>query len=332
MPTLHLLRLHIQALFFRTLQRIFTTLDLSYSHPLPKPHSFIRTIPSTHSKTLGSIDLFFYTSASHKSPPSSPEVGVKERRPLLVNFHGGGYAIGHARDDARFFTAITSSTNTLVVSVNYRLAPSHPFPTAIEDGVSAVLYLWEHADELGIDVEKTVISGFSAGGALAYGVSIKLAQVLEGMGGKGGSGGMLRGLVVFYGGCDFTLSRAEKDASNKNLIPVIPPMLYRFFDSSYLQGNPDKLDPLLSPGLADDEILRKGIPENVAMVNCGGDQLLAESTRFGERLKGLGKSVEVLVVEGVGHAWDKKASWKKGNAKRDEAYRFAVENLKEMWS
>jgi acetyl esterase/lipase len=241
-------------------------------------------------------------------------------------------------DDARFLSTLTLSLPAVCVSINYRLAPTHPFPTAIEDIISSILYLWEHAEELGIDTEETVISGFSAGGGLAYSVVIGLADVLEKMekekeGEMGGERviGKVKGLVVFYGACDYTLTRASKDSSNPNLIPVIPPWLYRFFDRSYLQGNPDKTSPLLSPGLAPDEVLRKAMPDTVVTINCGGDQLLAESLRFGEKLRGLGKRVEGMVVKGVGHAWDKKPSYKKGDVKRNEAYAFAVGNLKGIW-
>jgi acetyl esterase/lipase len=255
------------------------------------------------------------------------------KHPLLINLHGGGFSIGHARDDARFLTHITSSLSCVAVSIDYRLAPTYPFPTAIEDIISSILYLWEHAEEFGIDTEETVITGFSAGGFLAYSVVIGLEDMLKKRKeeGKDRVKGRVKGLVVFYGGCDYTSTRAEKDASNPNLIPVIPPSLYRFFDRSYLQGNPDKTSPLLTPGLAPREALRRAMPETIVMINCGGDQLLAESLRFGERLRSLGKRVEGMVIEGEGHAWDKKPSFKKGNVKRDEAYDFAVKNLKHIW-
>ena len=143
--------------------------------------------------------------------------------------------------------------------------------------------------------------------------------------------GRLTNLLVFYGSVDWTQTRAERDATNPKLIPVIPPVLFRVFDESYLPKIVDMADPLLSPGLAADEVLKDALPERVFMVNCGGDQLLAESEKFRARLKGLGKEVDGYVVENVGHGWDKNASFGKGNVKRDEAYRAAAESLKESW-
>jgi hypothetical protein len=68
------------------------------------------------------------------------------------------------------------------------------------------------------------------------------------------------------------------------------------------------------------------------MINCGGDQLLAESERFRKTLTGLGKKVDSCIMEGVGHGWGKKLTFKKGHVKKDEAYALAVERLQELWA
>ncbi|KAG4432764.1 hypothetical protein IFR05_011747 [Cadophora sp. M221] len=268
-----------------------------------------------------------------------PALHPKDKnRPLLVNFHGGGFTIGHARDDARWATAVTSQTDAVVVSVNYRLAPEHPFPVAIDDCVSAILWLWRHADEFGIDISRTSLSGFSAGGNLTYAVSIRLYEVLttfkreDGFGGLGVPRGNVVSLVVFYGSTDWTQTRAEREDSNPELIRTIPPRMFRLFDEAYLSSKPDMRSPFLSPGLAEESLLKNALPERLALVNCSGDQLLAESERFRARLLGLGKKVDGCVVEGVGHGWDKKPTFRRGDAKRDEAYRLAVESLGKAWA
>ncbi|CZR56850.1 related to triacylglycerol lipase [Phialocephala subalpina] len=327
------LSLRLKAFLVRTIQSIFTLFDLYFSHPLPQRVSFTRKIKSTVSSIPGSIDLLFYT------PPSYTKSSSKtvKKHLLLVNFHGGGLTIGHAKDDARWATSVTNEASAVVCSVEYRLAPSYPFPVGIEDCVSAVLWLWKHADEFNLDISKTAFSGFSGGGNLCYAVSIRLHEELERLKreGKLDAGleeGKVVSLVVFYGSTDQTLSRAEKDASNPNLIPTIPPFLFKLFDESYLSSNPDLISPLLSPGIASDEVLREGLPDRLVMINCGGDQLLVEGERFRQRLKGLGKVVDGYVVEGVGHGWDKKPTWKGGDKKRDEAYAFAVKSLNGVWS
>jgi acetyl esterase/lipase len=144
--------------------------------------------------------------------------------------------------------------------------------------------------------------------------------------------GKIVSLIVFYGSVDNHLTRADRDASNPDLIPSIPHVLFRLFDESYLYPRPDMRSPLLSPGIASDEVLKSALPGNLVLISCRGDQLLKETERFRERLGRLGKRVGGYVVEGVGHGWDKKPTFGKGDAKRDEAYGVAVKSLQEVWS
>jgi acetyl esterase/lipase len=323
--------LRLKALFFRAVLSFFNLFDLYLSHPLPQRVSLTKRIISTVSSIPGSFNLLFYT-PPHYSRSTTPNT---QKHPLLINFHGGGFVIGHAGDDARWATAVTSQTSGVVVSVNYRLAPEHPFPIGIEDCVSAVLWLWRHADEYNLDISKTAFSGFSAGGNFAYTVAIRLHEELARMKDEGTLNevetGRLVHLVVFYGSTEYQLTRDEKDASNPNLIPVISKVLFRLFDESYLPPKPERRSPLLSPGIAPDQLLEDALPPSLVMINCGGDQLLAEAERFRKRLIGLGKKVNGYIVEGVGHGWDKAPTFKKGNFKRDQAYRVAVDSLQEAW-
>jgi acetyl esterase/lipase len=211
------------------------------------------------------------------------------------------------------------------------LAPEYPFPVGIEDCVAAVLWIWQHADEFNVDISRTAFSGFSAGGNLTFTVALRLHDELKRMEAHGELKGQILGkivhLVAFYPSTDWTRSRAERDASNPNLIPVIPATLYKLFDESYLYPLPDFSSPLLSPGLAPDALLRDALPDRLVIINCSGDQLLAESEKFRAKLKDLGKTVDGYTVKGVGHAWDKQPSFLKGNSKRDDAYRLAAESL-----
>jgi len=94
--------------------------------------------------------------------------------PAVINFHGGGFTLGTATDDARWCGTVVDECHAMVVSVDYRLAPECPFPTAVEDGADAVLWVHEHAEELGVDREKLAISGFSSGGNMAFTVPLRL--------------------------------------------------------------------------------------------------------------------------------------------------------------
>ena len=100
--------------------------------------------------------------------------------PVVINFHGGGFTLGNSFDDARWCGTVVNECNAIVVSVDYRLAPEHPFPTAVEDGVDSVIYLHQNAESLGIDRNKIALSGFSSGGNMCFTVPIRLYDEMQG--------------------------------------------------------------------------------------------------------------------------------------------------------
>ncbi|MGW5415787.1 alpha/beta hydrolase [Actinomadura geliboluensis] len=92
--------------------------------------------------------------------------------PGLVYIHGGGFVLGSVdlyQDDT---TAIAAEVGAVVVSVEYRLAPEHPFPSGLEDCYAALTWTAEHAGELGIDPTRLAVGGESAGGGLSAAVAL----------------------------------------------------------------------------------------------------------------------------------------------------------------
>ncbi|KAJ5776377.1 uncharacterized protein N7511_001388 [Penicillium nucicola] len=307
---------------FRILSTLLSLLDRYLSTPLPPKPSTIITIPTTLNKTPGQIDLYIYTS------PSNPLTKTKTPnppRPVLLNLHGGGFTIGHAQDDARWCTAIlTPQPAAIAISINYRLAPEHPFPTALDDTVDAILWLWNHADEYNLDQSRFVLSGASAGGNLVLGVPFRVEDVLKGRtveARAGECGVRFAGIVAFYPPVDWTKSRERRDESNPiaKKKSMISPAVFALFDDSYLGcgdlprrfppvlnastsvsaststsiseagarvGEVDMAHPYLSPGLASDELIRSVYPPNVAIYTCSWDQLLVEGETFRDRLRG----------------------------------------------
>jgi acetyl esterase/lipase len=85
----------------------------------------------------------------------------------LLWMHGGGYIIGKPEQDDAVCAQYAAETGMLVVSVDYRLAPEHPFPCALEDIARAWAWLGARAEELGVDVSRIALGGASAGGGLA---------------------------------------------------------------------------------------------------------------------------------------------------------------------
>lgn len=87
--------------------------------------------------------------------------------PVVLWIHGGGYVIGSAKVDDSFCAHIAERLGAVVVSVDYRLAPEHPFPAALDDCAAAWELIHAEAGALGIDGARTIIAGQSAGGGLA---------------------------------------------------------------------------------------------------------------------------------------------------------------------
>jgi acetyl esterase len=91
--------------------------------------------------------------------------------PGLVYFHGGGWVVGSIESHDRFCRGLCSEAGVVVVSVDYRLAPEHPFPAAVDDAIAATRWVLANARSLGVDPDRVAVGGDSAGGTLAAVVS-----------------------------------------------------------------------------------------------------------------------------------------------------------------
>ncbi|MBV9767999.1 MAG: alpha/beta hydrolase [Bryobacterales bacterium] len=92
---------------------------------------------------------------------------TQKNLPALVYYHGGGFVIGTLDSVDRTCRALASASGCVVISVDYRLAPEHKFPAAVEDADAAVRYVAEHADDFDVDKNRIAVGGESAGGNLA---------------------------------------------------------------------------------------------------------------------------------------------------------------------
>ncbi|OAL43608.1 alpha/beta-hydrolase [Pyrenochaeta sp. DS3sAY3a] len=162
--------LHVQAQFWRVLMGIGMMLH-RLARPRPKHAAFHRDIEATVSPLKGKFRLNFYVPKEYKK---QRKLKGDKRYPVVINFHGGGFVLGTAHDDARWCNIVVEEVGAVVVSVDYRLAPEYPFPTAVEDGADAILWLAEHAEELMLDPEQFAVSGFSSGGNMSFTVPLCL--------------------------------------------------------------------------------------------------------------------------------------------------------------
>ena len=99
-------------------------------------------------------------------------LGEAERQPILVFFHGGGWVFGDLETHDNLCRSLANAADCSVVSVDYRLAPEHTFPAAVDDAFAATKWIIGHASELGLDTRRVALAGDSAGGNLATVVSL----------------------------------------------------------------------------------------------------------------------------------------------------------------
>ncbi|MDA0790623.1 MAG: alpha/beta hydrolase [Proteobacteria bacterium] len=126
----------------------------------PKPPSTVSVLGETHSIPTpdGAVTVQVYRKSDRKGQPA------------VLWIHGGGYILGSAEDErARVIAATLDCT---VCSVDYRLAPEHPFPAGSNDCYAALEWLFTEADALGIDASRVAIGGASAGGGMAAGLAL----------------------------------------------------------------------------------------------------------------------------------------------------------------
>ena len=218
-------------------------------------------------------------------------LGAVERPPVVVYLHGGGWTIGDLDTHDEPCRALAAGTGAVVVSVDYRLAPEHPFPAAVDDAYTAVCFVAENADDLGIDPDRLVVAGDSAGGNLAAVVSLMARD-------RSGPGIALQALI--YPAVDFDFESGRWPSLEENATGYFLHLeVMRWFAGNY--GGADQLvvDPLAAPVRATDH---SGLPPAHVSV-AGFDPLRDEGLGYAEALTGAGVPVTLCRHEAQVHGY-----------------------------
>lgn len=208
-----------------------------------------------------------------------------ERPPVLVWYHGGGWVIGDLDTADRMCRRFANGTGALVVSVDYRLAPEHPAPAAIEDAWDALCWVAANAGDLGADGGRLGVGGDSAGGNLAALVALRARD--EGA-------PRLRHQLLVYPATDLTRSAASHAEQTAGLFDAAG--IGAWFDL-YL-GGADPCDPAISPAAAD----LRGLPA-ACVLTAGHDPLRDEGMIYADRLRTAGVPVEHLHYPSMLHGF-----------------------------
>jgi len=207
---------------------------------------------------------------------------------VILYLHGGGYAIGSNRTHLELAARIARAAKSQMLMVEYRLAPEHPYPAALNDAVAAYEYLLRER----VSPEKIVIAGDSAGG----GLTVALLQYLRDRGMPTPAGAVCLSPWLDLSCSISSLSKTIKQD------PLVSPSRIRYFAKHYA-GNSDRTQPGLSPLFGELDNLPP------MLIQVGGDEiLLPECKLFTRRANKLGSSVELQVWPGMFHVWQFAAS------------------------
>ncbi len=207
--------------------------------------------------------------------------------PVVFDFHGGGFTNGYPEEDDAFCREVCDQLGVRVFSIEYRLAPAHPYPEGQLDAYETIAYMAAHADTYQIDPSRMVVCGHSAGGNLAVTCAMRAADTRE---------FSLRGMILDYPPLDMATPAREKFYTEG----CIPVELADIFNACYCTGEQAR-DPLCSPGYISDDGLRKLPPATI--ITCEIDSLREEAERFAIRLAANGVEVTVKRFLGVKHAF-----------------------------
>ncbi len=207
--------------------------------------------------------------------------------PGLIWFHGGGYVIGSAAMDAPRLQQWSELLGCVVVSVDYRLAPEAPFPAAHDDAVAALEWMIESAGALGVDPDRIVIGGASAGGGLC--ASLGLAARDRGV--------PLAGQLLFYP----MLDDRQQTPSSRWDAAVWPPAANEFGWRAYLGAQyGGVVSAYAAPARADD---LAGLAPTLLLVG-GADGFFDEDVDYAVRLTRAGVATDVRIFAGAPHGFD----------------------------
>ena len=239
-------------------------------------------------------DVEVHTIADQTAPGPAGDVPVRVYSPagegpfpLLVWFHGGGWVLGSVEESDPVARGLSVAGECVVASVEYRLAPEHPFPAGLEDCWAALRWCVENADELRVDPARVAIGGDSAGGNLAAACTVLARDA---------GGPQLCFQLLVYPVVDFdATTRSMVDNAEGYLLTV--EVLQWFYDH---YTHPDqRTDPRAAPLRAED---LSGLPPAL-VITAEYDPLRDEGEAYGRRLIEAGVPTTISRYDGMIHAF-----------------------------
>jgi acetyl esterase/lipase len=235
-----------------------------------------------HKPTLESENVC-YSSSSVDGVPVILAIPPDNDGDVVLYCHGGGFCVGSADGRRKLGGHIAKHLRALVVIMDYRLAPEHPFPAALEDSVA--VYRTLRAEQSGKG--RILMAGDSAGGNLAIATALKLRDLGE---------PLPAGIIALSPWLDME-NLGETLETNCSTDTLVNRAMLEGMIATYLAGA-SPTNPLANPLKAD----LAGLPP--VYVNAGSSEaLLSDTTRFAEAAKAAGVAVTVSIVDGMQHVF-----------------------------
>jgi acetyl esterase len=206
----------------------------------------------------------------------------------LVFFHGGGWVIGDLDSHDVVCRKLADEGQLIVISVDYRLAPEHKFPAAIDDAIAATKWISDNAKQFGIDPSRLMVGGDSAGGNLAAVVAIAA---------RDGNGPAISGQLLIYPATDFAMTHASHGEPETSIL--LTHSVIKWFRDHYLNGAADVGDWRASPVRAKTLV---GLPP-AYVLTAGADPLRDEGDEYARHLKQAGVPVTYRHFPGQFHGF-----------------------------
>jgi acetyl esterase len=213
----------------------------------------------------------------------------KDVLPVLLYFHGGGFTVGSIATHDVLCRELSRRSGCAVVSLDYRLAPTHKFPVAADDAWDATAWLSANGAVTGLDTGRLALGGDSAGGTLAA-VSALLAR-------EAGIPVALQ--LLFYPGCAARQDTRSHSRFSEGLVLETPHIDYFF--GHYVRTDADRDDWRFAPLNAPDA---EGVaPAWIGLAEC--DPLVDEGIQYADKLRAAGVPVDLEIYRGVTHEFIK---------------------------
>jgi acetyl esterase len=245
----------------------------------PEPPELKSIEPLAIPSPAGSIPARVYTPLKLRK--------ANDLAPCLVFFHGGGWVIGNLDSHDVVCRKLADEGQLVVISVDYRLAPEHKFPAAVDDAVAATTWLAGHAGQLGIDASRLMVGGDSAGGNLAAVVAISARD----------NGPALAGQVLIYPAVDFAMKHPSHSEPETSVL--LTHSVIKWFSAHYLNhaadGDNGRASPARVTSLA-------GLPP-AYVLTAGADPLRDEGVEYAEHLRQAGVAVTYRHFPGQFHGF-----------------------------